>query len=118
MSRGYRHVCRDERVQIEKWRDQGHSMRQIAARLGRSLIDVLNTVDLLQNRGVTIRSIRDGIDPDTTTGRLMLGMLATLAEYERDLFGERVAAGIAAARAQGTRFGRPPADPEVVDRKL
>ncbi len=87
-------------------------------RLGRTLIDVLNTVNLLRDRGVKIQSVSDGIDPDTSSGRLMLGMLATLAEYERELITERVNAGIAAARAQGTKFGRPPVNPEVVDRKL
>ncbi|MDF2992680.1 MAG: invertase [Microbacterium sp.] len=87
-------------------------------RLGRSLIDVLNTVNLLRERGVQVRSISDGIDPSTSTGRLMLNMLATLAEYERDLIVERVNAGIAAARANGTRFGRPLADPAVVADKL
>src|SRR5690625_6419585 len=48
----------------------------------------------------------------------MLGMLATLAEYERELITERVNAGIAAVRARGIKFGRPPVTPEVVDRKL
>ena len=87
-------------------------------RLGRSLIDVLNTVNLLRDKGVKIRSLSDGIDPETTSGRLMLGMLATLAEYERELITERVNAGIAAAKQAGTRFGRPPVDPGVVKEKL
>ncbi|TFC86355.1 recombinase family protein [Cryobacterium sp. TMT4-31] len=87
-------------------------------RLGRSLIDVLNTVTLLRERGVNVRSISDGIDPGTTTGRLMLNMLATLAEYERELIVERVTAGIAAARQSGTRFGRPLSDPAVIADKL
>ena len=87
-------------------------------RLGRSLIDVLNTVTLLRERGVNVRSISDGIDPATTTGRLMLNMLATLAEYERELIVERVTAGIAAARQSGTRFGRPLSDPAVIADKL
>jgi DNA invertase Pin-like site-specific DNA recombinase len=87
-------------------------------RLGRSLIDVLNTVTLLRDRGVQIRSISDGIDPSTSTGRLMLNMLATLAEYERELILERVNAGIAAARQNGTRFGRPISDPTVIADKL
>ena len=65
-------------------------------RLGRSLLDVLNTVTLLRGQGVKIRSVSDGIDPETTSGRMMLGMLATLAEYERELITERVNAGIAA----------------------
>ena len=87
-------------------------------RLGRSLIDVLNNVKLLRDKGVKIRSLSDGIDPETTSGRLMLGMLATLAEYERELITERVNAGIAAAKQNGTRFGRPPVDPAVIAEKL
>lgn len=87
-------------------------------RLGRSLIDVLNTVNLLRERGIHVRSISDGIDPATSTGRLMLNMLATLAEYERELIVERVNAGIAAARQNGTRFGRPLSDPAVIADKL
>ena len=87
-------------------------------RLGRSLIDVLNNVNLLRDKGVKIRSLSDGIDPETTSGRLMLGMLATLAEYERELITERVNAGIAAAKQNGTRFGRPPVDPAVIAEKL
>lgn len=87
-------------------------------RLGRSLVDVLNTVNLLRDRGVHVRSISDGIDPTTSTGRLMLNMLATLAEYERELIVERVNAGIATARQRGTRFGRPLVDPTVIADKL
>jgi len=87
-------------------------------RLGRSLIDVLNTVTLLRERGVQLRSISDGIDPATSSGRLMLNMLATLAEYERELIVERVNAGIAAARQNGTRFFRPLSDPVVIADKL
>ena len=87
-------------------------------RLGRSLIDVLNTVNLLRERGVNVRSISDGIDPATSTGRMMLNMLASLAEYERELIVERVNAGIAAARQSGTRFGRPVSDPAVIADKL
>lgn len=87
-------------------------------RLGRSMIDVLNIVTPLRDRGVHVRSISDGIDPATSTGRLMLNMLATLAEYERELIIERVNAGIAAARQNGTRFGRPVSDPAVIADKL
>ena len=85
---------------------------------GRSLIDVLNTVNLLRERRVLVRSISDGIDPTTSTGRLMLNMLATLAEYERELIVERVHVGISAARERGTRFGRPLSDPHVIADKL
>lgn len=82
------------------------------------MIDVLNTVNLLRDRDIQVRSVSDGIDPATSTGRLMLNMLATLAEYERELIVERVTAGIAAARQNGTSFGRPPSDPAVIADKL
>lgn len=87
-------------------------------RLGRSLIDVLNTVTLLTDRGIGLRSLQDGIDPSTSTGRLMMNLLASLAEYERELITERVNAGITAAKRSGTRFGRPPVDPHEVANKL
>ena len=87
-------------------------------RLGRSLIDVLTTVNGFQQAGVHVQSISDGIDPSTKNGRMLLGMLATLAEYERELIVERVNAGIAAVRASGTRFGRPVSDPALVAEKL
>jgi DNA invertase Pin-like site-specific DNA recombinase len=87
-------------------------------RLGRSLVDVLTTVTMLGERGIGVRSVSDGIDPATSTGRLMLNLMATLAEYERELIVERVNAGITAARAAGTRFGRPPINPSVIAQKL
>lgn len=87
-------------------------------RLGRSLVDVLSTVEELLNRGVAVHSISDGIDPSTPSGRLLLGIFGTLAEYERLLIQERVQAGIDASRARGTRMGRPAPDPQVVEAKV
>ncbi|WP_010525884.1 recombinase family protein [Nesterenkonia sp. F] len=87
-------------------------------RLGRSMIDVITTVDDLLERGVAVRSLSDGIAPSTREGRLMLNLMATFAEYERELIQERVQAGVDSARARGVRFGRPPADPVKVQRNL
>lgn len=87
-------------------------------RLGRSLIDVLNKVKILSDRGIQVRSLADGIDPGTSSGRLMLGLLGTLAEYERELISERVNAGVQAAKSQGVTFGRPPVDRHVIAQKL
>jgi DNA invertase Pin-like site-specific DNA recombinase len=87
-------------------------------RLGRSLLDVLATVADFRARGIQVQSISDGIDPSTTSGRLLLHMLSTLAEYERELIIERVNAGIAAARTSGAIFGRPLSDPELIAHKL
>lgn len=87
-------------------------------RIGRSMIDVITTVKDLADRGVALRSLSDGIDPSTREGRLMLNLMATFAEYERELIQERVQAGVDSARARGVRFGRPAPDPEVVARNL
>lgn len=87
-------------------------------RIGRSMIDVITTVKDLSDRGVAVRSLSDGIDPSTREGRLMLNLMATFAEYERELIQERVQSGVDAARRRGVRFGRPTPDPEKVARNL
>lgn len=87
-------------------------------RLGRSMLDVLNTIAKLDERNIQVRSITDNIDPSTASGRLMLNLLTSMAEYERELIVERVNAGIAAARARGTTLGRPATPREPVVEKL
>lgn len=83
-------------------------------RIGRSMIDVITTVNDLIHRGVQVRSLSDGIDPSTREGRLMLNLMATFAEYERELIQERVQAGVDAAKARGVKFGRPTPDADKV----
>ena len=77
-------------------------------RLGRSLSGVIRTVERLSGAGVLLRSLREGIDYSTATGRMLAGIFAALAEYERELMHERAAAARAAARARGRHTGRPP----------
>ena len=55
-----------------------------------------------------LRSLREGIDYSTPTGRMLTGILASLAEYEHELMHERAAAARAAARLRGRHTGRPP----------
>ena len=76
-------------------------------RLGRNTIHILETVKALTDRGVTLVSTTDGIDSSTPAGRMMIGVLGSLAEYERELIKERTALKRAASRANGTKFGRP-----------
>ena len=77
-------------------------------RLGRSLSGVIRTVERLTEAGVLLRSLREGIDYSTPTGRMLAGIFASLAEYERDLMHERAAAAREAARLRGRHTGRPP----------
>src|SRR6202171_4158017 len=76
-------------------------------RLGRNTLHILETVKALTGRGVTLVSITDGIDSSTPAGRMMIGVLGSLAEYERELTKERTALKRASSRANGTKFGRP-----------
>jgi DNA invertase Pin-like site-specific DNA recombinase len=76
-------------------------------RLGRSLRHLVTMVDELQALGVAFVSLGEGIDCTTPAGKLQLHILAALAEFERGRIRERVLAGLARARAQGTRLGRP-----------
>lgn len=78
-------------------------------RLGRSLTDLVNTLDDLAARGVHFRSLTEGIDTSTPLGTLFYQIAGAFAEYERALIRERTCAGIDAARAAGRRIGRPPA---------
>jgi DNA invertase Pin-like site-specific DNA recombinase len=75
-------------------------------RLGRNTLHILETVKALTDRGVTLISTTDGIDSSTAAGRMMIGVLGSLAEYERELVKERTALKRAMSRANGTKFGR------------
>jgi DNA invertase Pin-like site-specific DNA recombinase len=76
-------------------------------RLGRSLKELIETVNQLSERGIELRSLKEQIDTTTPTGRLMFHVIAALAEFERDIISERTQAGLEAARARGRTGGRP-----------
>jgi DNA invertase Pin-like site-specific DNA recombinase len=76
-------------------------------RLGRSLRHLLELVADLEARGVEFRSLTEGIDTSTSSGRLVFNVFASLAQFERELIRERTMAGLAAARARGRTGGRP-----------
>ncbi|MHA6770301.1 recombinase family protein [Sphingobium ummariense] len=76
-------------------------------RIGRSLPHVVGLVGDLQKRGIGLKVLTGDVDTTTATGRLVFGIFATLAEFERDLIHERTMAGLAAARARGRSGGRP-----------
>ena len=76
-------------------------------RLGRSTAHLIQTVSELGDRGIGFRSLSEAIDTTTSAGRLLFGILASLAAFERDLIRERTIAGLTAARARGNLGGRP-----------
>ncbi len=104
--------ARDDRPGLVALRDYvraGDSVVVVALdRLGRSLSAVIRTIETLTAAGVLLRSLREGIDYSTSTGRMLAGIFAALAEYERELIHERAAAARAAAHLRGRHTGRPP----------
>jgi DNA invertase Pin-like site-specific DNA recombinase len=77
-------------------------------RFGRSLKHLVSALCEFEALGVAFVSLRDSFDLTTPAGRLMFNMVASFAEFERDLIRERVKAGIANRRAKGFRVGRKP----------
>jgi DNA invertase Pin-like site-specific DNA recombinase len=78
-------------------------------RLGRNAAEVMTTIRELGERGIVLRSLREGIDTSNATGRMVAGVLASLAELELELGRERRAASREARRARGQAIGRPKA---------
>ena len=76
-------------------------------RWGRSVTDLLATLQELEDLGVGFVSLIEALDLTTPAGRAMAGLLAVFAAFEREILGERVRAGLAHARQNGKRLGRP-----------
>jgi DNA invertase Pin-like site-specific DNA recombinase len=77
-------------------------------RWGRSVTDLLATLQELEHLGVGFVSLTEALDLTTPAGRAMAGLLAVFAAFEREILGERVRAGLAHAQQNGKRLGRPP----------
>jgi DNA invertase Pin-like site-specific DNA recombinase len=75
-------------------------------RLGRSLTDLLDMLKELHAKGVDLFLHQQGLDTSTPSGRAMFQMLGVFAEFERAMIRERVMAGLARAKADGTKLGR------------
>lgn len=75
-------------------------------RLGRSVREMLNLCSVLEQRGIKLVSLQDNLDTSTAVGRFTMQILASLAEYNRNLILEGCKAGIEAAKKRGVKFGR------------
>ena len=84
-------------------------------RWGRSVADLVSTLQELQHLGVGFVSLTEALDLTTPAGRAMAGLLAVFAEFEREILRERVRAGLIHARQNGKRLGRPPSAAHQAD---
>ena len=87
-------------------------------RWGRSTVDIMLTIHELMAWGVSFVSICENLDFTTPMGRLMAGMLAVFAEFEREMIVENVKAGVAAYRAKHGKWGRRPTARDQKDRVI
>ena len=85
-------------------------------RVGRSLSDLLGTIQHLEAVGVDLYLDQQNIDTTTPTGRLLFQITGAFAEFERSIIRARVNLGLSRARAQGKRLGRRPVSADVVER--
>jgi DNA invertase Pin-like site-specific DNA recombinase len=76
-------------------------------RFARSLRQLINALEDFRSLGIDFISLHEGVDTSTANGRLVFGIFASIAEFERELIRDRVRSGLAAAKAQGKRLGRP-----------
>src|SRR6267378_4732891 len=79
-------------------------------RFARSLRQLVNALGEFDALGIHFVSLHEGVDTSTPNGRLVFGIFASIAEFERELIRGRVRSGLAAARARGKRIGRPNSD--------
>ena len=76
-------------------------------RFARSLRQLVNALEEFRSLGIEFVSLHEGVDTSTPNGRLVFGIFASIAEFERELIRDRVRSGLKNARAKGKRLGRP-----------
>ena len=76
-------------------------------RFARSVRQLVNALEEFRSLGIDFVSLHEGVDTSTPNGRLIFGIFASIAEFERELIRDRVRSGLAAARARGKQLGRP-----------
>jgi DNA invertase Pin-like site-specific DNA recombinase len=82
-------------------------------RFARSLRQLVNALEDFRALGIDFVSLHEGVDTSTPNGRLIFGIFASIAEFERELIRDRVRSGLASARARGKHLGRPRASVDV-----
>ena len=80
------------------------------SRLGRSTKDLIELTEIFQGKGVNLVSLKEAIDTNSPTGKLLFTLMSAIAQFERDVIADRTREGLKSARARGRTGGRPRAD--------
>jgi len=88
------------------------------SRLGRSTKDLIELTETFQSKGVNLVSLKESIDTNSPTGKLLFTLMSAIAQFERDVIADRTREGLESARAIGRNGGRPKADAEQVRKAI
>lgn len=88
------------------------------SRLGRSTKYLIELTDLFKSKGVRLVSLKESIDTDTSTGKLLFTLMSAIAQFERDTIADRTREGLRSARARGRTGGRPKANPDNIKKAV
>jgi DNA invertase Pin-like site-specific DNA recombinase len=88
------------------------------SRLGRSTKDLIELTELFHSKGVHLVSLKEAIDTNTSTGKLLFTLMSAIAQFERDTIADRTREGLKAARARGRTGGRPKTDSDIIKKAV
>lgn len=88
------------------------------SRLGRSTKDLIELTELFKSKGVNLVSLKESIDTNTSTGKLLFTLMSAIAQFERDVIADRTREGLNSARARGRLGGRPKIDSTVISKAI
>jgi len=88
------------------------------SRLGRSTKDLIELTEIFHSKGVNLVSLKESIDTNTPTGRLLFTLMSAIAQFERDVIADRTREGLNAARARGRTGGRPKTNNDAVKKAV
>lgn len=88
------------------------------SRLGRSTKNLIELMELFNEKGVNLVSLKENIDTTTPTGKLLFTLISAISQFERDCLAERTREGLTAARARGRKGGRPSTSPALLEKAI
>lgn len=88
------------------------------SRLGRSTKDLIELTELFKSKGVRLVSLKESIDTDSSTGKLLFTLMSAIAQFERDTIADRTREGLRSARARGRTGGRPKANSDSIKKAI
>lgn len=88
------------------------------SRLGRSTKDLIDLTELFKSKGVRLISLKESIDTDSSTGKLLFTLMSAIAQFERDTIADRTREGLRSARARGRTGGRPKSNPDNIKKAV